>query len=397
MQIRIDIRVVRAIRGDSLHIFRFVAHALVVTMDRVKVHKRIILIADDDRAIRKTLSSLLESDGYEIVEADSGESAIMLAQDRHIDAFLVDLEMPGMNGIEVCHTLRGFEQYQTTPIIFITGTGEHGLSEAFAAGCDDLIHKPVSIVILRARLNGHLQRMEYFQRLERARRVLHQYLSKRTLEVVESASITGNLPPPEERDIAICFTDIRGFTAFSEFMEPNHLFTLVSSLLAEQVHIIHDHGGYVDKFGGDGVMAIFDGPEMVLQSCLCALRILESVQLRNSDGMESVRRLGIGIHTGPAVIGNIGSPQHLDYSAIGNSVNLAARLCGQAEALSIVVSKAVHCAVGQDPRLRFHSERSVSIRGMREPVTIYTLSGPQKPQEITYEPQAGARPSGRSH
>jgi class 3 adenylate cyclase len=365
-------------------------------VDRVKVDKRIILVADDDRDVRETFAHILESDGYEVAEADSGESTIVQALNGHIDAFLIDLEMPGMNGIEVCRTLRRLEQYQTTPIIFVTGTGEHGLSEAFAAGCDDLINKPVSVVILRARLKGHLERMEYFQRLERARRVLRQYLSKRTLEVVESASLTGNLPPPEERDIAICFTDIRGFTAFSELIEPNRLFSLVSSLLAEQVHIIHDHGGYIDKFGGDGVMAIFDGPEMVLQSCLCALRILKSVQLRNSDGMESVSRLGIGIHTGPAIIGNIGSPEHLDYSAIGNSVNLAARLCGQAEALSVVVSQAVHGAVGQDPRLRFHSERRVSIRGVREPVTIYTLSSPQESLEIEYEPQAGARPSRRN-
>ena len=365
-------------------------------MDAVNGDKQIILIADDDPGVRQTLAEALEFDGYQVIEADCGESTLVQALNGHIDAFLVDLEMPRMNGIEVCRTLRGLEQYQTTPIIFVTGTGEHGLSEAFAAGCDDLINKPVSLVILRARLKGHLQRMEYFQRLERARRVLQQYLSKRTLEVVESASFTGKLPPPVERDIAICFTDIRGFTAFSELMEPNRLFALVSSLLAEQVHIIHDHGGYVDKFGGDGVMAIFDGPDMVLQSCLCALRILDSVQLRDADGMENVR-LGIGIHTGPAVIGNIGSPQHLDYSAIGNSVNLAARLCGQAEALSIVVSEAVHRAVRPDPRLRFHSQRSVALRGMREPVTIYTLSGPQTPIEVDYESQAGARPSRTAH
>jgi len=364
-------------------------------MDRVKPDKRIILVADDDRSVREMLAQALESDGYQVIEADSGESAIVLALNLNIDAFLVNLEMPRMNGIEVCRTLRGLDQYQTTPIIFVTGTGEHGLAEAFAAGCDDLINKPVNLVILRARLRGHLQRMEYFQRLDRARLVLRQYLSKRTLEVVESVSFTGKLPPPEERDIAICFTDIRGFTAFSELMEPNRLFALVSSLLSEQVQIIHDHAGYVDKFGGDGVMAIFDGPDMVRQSCLCALRILDSVQLRDVDGMKNVC-LGIGIHTGTAVIGNIGSPQHLDYSAIGNSVNLAARLCGQAEA-SIVVSEAVYRAVKTDSRLRFHSERSVSIRGVREPVTIYTLSGPRKPLEIDYESQASAGPPRRTH
>ena len=120
-------------------------------------------------------------------------------------------------------------------------------------------------------------------------------------------------------------------------------------------------------------MAVFDGPEMVLQSCLCALNILENTLLQNSLHPEEIRRVGIGIHTGRAVVGNIGSPDHLDYSAIGRNVNLAARLCGQAEATSIVVSKAVRDAVAGDARLKFHSERRVAIRGFREPVTVYTL------------------------
>jgi adenylate cyclase len=74
------------------------------------------------------------------------------------------------------------------------------------------------------------------------------------------------------------------------------------------------------------------------------------------------------------VIGNIGSPEHLDYSAIGSAVNLAARLCGQAQAMSIVVSKAVRDTVVDDSRLSFNAERRVRIRGIKEPVTVYTLS-----------------------
>jgi class 3 adenylate cyclase len=339
--------------------------------------KRTILIVDDDEGVRQTMAEVLSLEGYNVVEAGSGEEAIAAAMRMHIDSFLLDMEMPRMRGVEVCRAIRALEGYQTTPIIFVTGVEENwGLGEAFDAGADDLISKPPNVVILRARLKGHLQRMEYFQRLERARKDLQQYLSKRTLEVVETTSVTGTLPPPEERDLAICFTDMRGFTAFAEEMEPNRLFSLVSSLLAEQVDIVHKHGGYVDKFGGDGMMAIFDGPEMVAQSCACALDILDSEGVRNAAIAEDIRRFGIGIHTGRAVIGNIGSPEHLDYSAIGNAVNLAARLCGQAEATSIIVSKAVRDAVGGDPRLHFHSERRVPIRGMKEPVTVYTLSRP---------------------
>ena len=159
--------------------------------------KRTILIVDDDEGVRQTLAEVLTLEGYNVEEASSGEEAIAVAMRKHVDSFLLDMVMPRMSGVEVCRAIRKLENYQTTPIIFVTGVEENwGLAEAFDAGADDLISKPPNIVILRARLKGHLQRMEYFQRLERARKVLQQYLSKRTLEVVETASATGTLPPP---------------------------------------------------------------------------------------------------------------------------------------------------------------------------------------------------------
>ena len=332
--------------------------------------KATIVIADDDSTVRQFLAEILKQQGFGVMQAASGEQTLDLAHGTQIDAFLVDIAMPRVNGVELCRAIRNLDDHKTTPIICIAGSDQSGsLSRAYEAGCDDFISKPLDAVILRARLKGHLQRLDYFQRLQRARRALQQYLSKRTLEVVE----TGELPPPEERDLSICFTDMRNFTGLAEETEPNALFSLVSSLLAEQVDIVHQHGGYVDKFGGDGVMAIFDSPDMVVQSCLCALEILDSARATNPEVAQNIRRFGIGIHTGRAVVGNIGSPDRLDYSAIGNAVNLAARLCGQAEATSIAVSKAVHDAVNGDSRFDFHSERRVPIKGMKEHVTIYTL------------------------
>jgi len=336
--------------------------------------KRTILIADNDSAARTTLQNILQPEGHDVLQAESGEQALAMATAVPIDLFLLRVDMPRLNGIIACRELRAIEQYRLTPIIFLAGSsGDAGLAQALTTGGDDFIQQPYTPVTVNARLKIHLERLEYSQRLERVRGLLKQYLSKRTLDAIES-SASGALPPPEERDLTICFTDMRGFTAFSETTEPNRLFSLVSDLLAVQVNTIHDYGGYVDKFGGDGVMSVFDGPDMVLQSCLCALSILESARTKGSVGSEEIRRLGIGIHTGRAVVGNIGSPEHLDYSAIGSTVNLAARLCGQAEATSIAVSKAVRDSIGDDPRLNFHSERQVAIRGFKDPVTVFTLS-----------------------
>jgi class 3 adenylate cyclase len=336
--------------------------------------KPTILIADDDPAVRSTLQRILEPEGYDVVQAESGEQALALATALPVDVFFLGPDMPRMNGIVLCRELRNIERYRDTPIIFlIENAVDAVLNQALTVGGDDFIQAPYTSVTVGARLRIQFRRLEYAQRLDRVRGILKQYLSKRTLDAIES-SPAGTLPLPEEHDLAICFTDVRGFTAFSEETEPVRLFALVSDLLAAQVNIIHDYGGYVDKFSGDGVMAIFDGPDMVIQSCLCALSMLETAHMKGPSDTKEVRGFGIGIHTGRAVVGNIGSPEHLDYSAIGSTVNLAARLCGQAEATSIVVSKAVRDVVAEDPRLRFHSERQVTIRGFKDPVTVYTLA-----------------------
>jgi adenylate cyclase len=341
--------------------------------------KRKILIAVADPNDRNALRQIVELEGHDVVQAEGEAQAIALAQSLEVDAFLLDIDPPRMNGLAVSGAIQSIDRYHGTPVIFIAPAGDDFvLQQILEHGGDDFIRRPLLPLAVRARLRTNLQRLEYLKGFERVRRILKQYLSKRALDIIETLSPTDSLPPPEERDLAVCFTDMRGFTAFSEEMEPTRLFSLVSSLLAEQVHIIHDYGGYVDKFGGDGVMAIFEGPDMVAQCCLCALGIIESVRTDPSLGVdvEEMRRIGIGINTGRAVIGNIGSPEHLDYSAIGNTVNLAARLCGQAQATSIAVSKAVRDAVGEDPRLHFHSERQVPIRGIKGLVTVYTLGRP---------------------
>jgi adenylate cyclase len=338
--------------------------------------KRNILIAVADSNDRNTLRQIVEFEGHDVVQAASGDQAIALAQTCQVDAFLLDIDLPGTDGAAVCRAIQSIEQYHDTPIILIARAGDDALLQEVLEHADDFIRRPYVPLAVRARLRTNLQRVDYLKGFERVRGILKQYLSKKALDVIENLPLTGSLPPPEERDLAVCFTDMRGFTAFAEEMEPTRLFSLVSTLLAEQVHIIHQYGGYVDKFGGDGVMAIFEGPDMVAQSCLCALGIIESVRGEDSSDVEQMRRIGIGINTGRAVIGNIGSPEHLDYSAIGNTVNVAARLCGQAQATSIAVSKAVRDAVAQDPRLNFHSERQVPIRGIKGLVTVYTLSRP---------------------
>jgi class 3 adenylate cyclase len=245
------------------------------------------------------------------------------------------------------------------------------LQRAFKAGVDDFIGVPINLISLAARLNAYLQKMDYFRKLERARRMMQRYLSPRVAKLVQEYSETGKVPPPEERMVSICFTDIRGFTALSETMAPEELFTSLSGHLGAQVDIVYQFGGYVDKFNGDGLMAIFDGDNNVEKCCLCALAIMEIAgrSHANTDKFP----IGIGIHAGKAMIGNIGSPEHLDYSAVGPTVNLAARLSGYAQPETIMVSDSVRSALAGNSSVEFVDPRDVQIRGVNNLVRIFKL------------------------
>lgn len=331
-----------------------------------------VAVVDSSDRTREWMEEFLRGEGYRTAGAGSIEAVLELAGNQHFDAFLIDMDSSG-DGLELCRRIRRLEGYKLTPILCITALDQPGDPQrAFEAGADDFITKPVSLAALDARLKAQLQRTDSVAKLEKSLQMLKSYISPRVATLADEYSETGKTPLPEERLVSICFTDIREFTALSETMDPVKLFSLLSAHLRDQIELVYRYGGYVDKFNGDGLMAVFDGDDMVEQSCLCALHIMELTGEKNPSPEKFP--IGIGIHTGPAVIGNIGSPEHLDYSVVGTSVNLAARLCGYALRETIIVSDSVRRAIREGSGLQFLDRREVKVRGVSDPVTIYTLS-----------------------
>lgn len=338
------------------------------------VPHKTVLIVDDQYTARRVLRRMLERAGYRVVEAESGERALELAAASSVDALVLDLKMPGIGGIETCRRLRATRPYKVTPVLAVTSMDEHqALADAFAAGCDDFIPKPIEALVLETRLHSHLQRAELYYQLERVRHNLNRYLSPRTREMAERYSGSGVLPAPQRVDVCVLFTDIRGFTQLSQDIEAERLFSLLSSQLAAQVELVYSHGGYVDKYAGDGIMAVFEGEDRTLRGCVCALDIVAQAYQVGVAAHEQLFAVGCGVHQGPAVIGNIGSPEHLDYSVIGESINLAARLCGFADPMSIIASDSVQQVLQGEPRLCFCEPRSVAVKGFRKPVSVFEL------------------------
>jgi adenylate cyclase len=228
---------------------------------------------------------------------NAGENACSCSMEKSIDGFLIDLNMPGLDGVELCRRLRTLERHKLTPIVRVTGSSDdNSVSQAFAAGADDFIAKPVNPTTLHVRLSGHLQKMDCMKEMERVRKNLNRYISRRTRTMMEAYSITGILQLPEQQDACVMFSDVRGFTQFSQELEPTTLFNVLTSHLAMQVDSVYRHGGYIDKFAGGGIMAVFDSNQRVAGACRCALGIMDATQSDDPGRNQRMLELGIGIH-----------------------------------------------------------------------------------------------------
>jgi class 3 adenylate cyclase len=345
-----------------------------------------LLIVDDNRFARSVLDRILTSsnDTYRITEATNGEEALEVIANSTIDfdAFLLDIEMPGIDGVELCKRIRNIKKYIITPILMVTALDEgKKLRDCFHAGANDFVNKPLDPVIVHARLKGLLDRVKNFKALEKLQSSLVRYVSPRTQLMVEKYIDSEKLPPPEEKELCIMFTDIRGFTALSQDINPQDLLERVSQHLGNQVETVYEFGGYVDKFGGDGIMAVFEGDDGAVNACACALEIMKLTAQKPTNNVEfGAMPLGIGIHLGPTMVGNIGGGEHLDYSVIGNTVNLAARICGHAGIMEIMVSETVRDACMSHPlssQFSFPRGQLSEIRGLNKKMMLYTLVQPQ--------------------
>lgn len=221
--------------------------------------------------------------------------------------------------------------------------------------------------------------LEQKERIQRAfGRYVDDYVLNQLLESSDDDKRVGI-----EREVTILFVDIRQFTRLSEGMDASDVVALLNEVFQLISDVILGRGGTIDKFIGDSVMAYFGAPvphaDHPLRAVTAAVDIARNIERRNKhvraferDG--STRQpvsIGIGIHTGVVVVGNIGSDRRTDFTAIGDAVNVAHRLEKLAEPGQILVSEAVQRRVRGAARLRFEGERQLS--GREEPVHVYAV------------------------
>ncbi len=168
--------------------------------------------------------------------------------------------------------------------------------------------------------------------------------------------------------LTIFFSDVRGFTAFSERHEPAEVVDCLNSLLSIQTDIIIQHGGDVDKYVGDEIVALFSGPDATLRAATCSLQIQH--ELEDAADYHDLH-VGIGLNSGEVILGMVGSETRADFTVIGDNVNVASRLCDVAKRGEILISEIVRRQLPKEARLE--GPYGVSLKGKSEKQRVYKL------------------------
>ncbi len=367
-----------------------------------------VLLVDDNPTNIDILRARLAVHGYEIVAAADGEEALAAVGAEPPDLILLDVMMPKVDGLEVCRRLRADPAAPFIPIILCTARSETAdIVAGLEAGGDEYLTKPVDQAALVARVKSMLRikalhdtvqeqaarleaqsaeladwnrtleervrsQVEQLDRVDRLRR----YLSPQVAELIVSSGDESSLAS-HRRQIAVLCSDLRGFTAFSETAEPEEVMEVLAQYHGVLGPLVAEYEPTVEHFGGDGLLVFFNDPLPCPDPEARAVRMALAIRERMGELCGAWRRrghelgCGVGLAAGYATVGNIGFEGRFHYGAIGNVVNLAARLCNEAKDGQILASQRIQIATEQLARAEPFGE--LSLKGFSRPVPTFRI------------------------
>lgn len=337
----------------------------------------VILIVDDNKNNRDDMARLLQPAGHSLHFAEDGVEAIEKIENSLFDAVLLDIEMPKMDGFEVLANLRESGHLRQTPVIVVTGLdSDQEAARCIEIGAEDFITRPFTThTLLFARLNASLEKKRLREQL------LEQHFTPELARELARNPDPMKMPARQE-EVSILFCDIRGFSTISEQLGPTQTVDWLSSVMGEFSTIVIDHGGVLVDYTGDEVMAMWGAPthqpNHAELACSAALAILESLIALNEKWQPIVgaeTRVGIGVNTGSALVGNIGTHRKFKYGPLGTCVNLASRVQGATKYLKTSLLITGNTAKHLPETYRCRRLCQVKVVNISEPVDLYELHG----------------------
>jgi len=339
----------------------------------------LIYIVDDNPTNLDILETMMSARGYLTQTFESGASMLSEAQNTPPDLVLLDINMPDMDGYEVCGQLKADPELQDIPVIFISAMSEIADKvKAFAAGGVDYITKPFHMDEIVVRVENQLtllrQRRELEERVNQVQRlqnILKSFLSNSAWSSLETDFIAPDSKyEPQFEVMTVMISDVAGFTKLSEQIDPATLVATLSLYMSMVSRIVYQHHGEVDKFLGDGVFAFFRDPKDAIEA---AKRIQARIVTFNQQqiargGVQLPTRIGLA--TGKVLLALVGSSARREYTLLGDRVNVAARLQEIAPLGGVAIDEITYRAADEP---QYVSSDTFVLKGKENLERVYIL------------------------
>ncbi|MGD1848152.1 MAG: adenylate/guanylate cyclase domain-containing protein [Salibacteraceae bacterium] len=355
--------------------------------------KPVILYVDDEPANLRTFKAAFRRE-FKIHLAEGAAEAIEILRNKDVHLIITDQRMPETTGVEFLQSINN--EFPDQVRMILTGFSDlEAVIEAInSANVYRYITKPwdedeLRDTILRAHKLYSLQKAnkrlvselsEKVSDLEKTMLLFRKYVPEEVVRESLEAKDGKSLLDGETREVAVMFTDIRNFTNISSKLEAHEVVEFLNDYLGVMNDIILKYNGTINKFMGDGILALFGAPinypNNSENAVMCGLEMLEKVREVSQRYEEKFGRevaIGVGINTGKAVVGNIGSEQKVEYTVIGDVVNVAARIesLTKDKPNSILISESVmqqsETVVETSPR------EPVKVKGKDEPINVFEV------------------------
>jgi len=342
-----------------------------------------VMVVDDSPLALALVQEGLTQHGFDVVTFEDPFVALEEVGRINPSIVLSDLQMPGMDGPELCRRLKDGPARAVPVIILTANDNEAERVGGLRAGADDYVSKTASLEELAVRIETVLRRTG---ETERMRKLFARYTSDAVVD--EILKHPGEFAlGGDRREVTILFADLRNFTGLSDALAPEQVVQILNAVLGRLSDAVLTCGGTLDKFLGDGLMAVFGAPvrrdDDALRAVQAAQIMMRLVAELNADqalafaegrrlDQPAVLNLGIGINSGPVVAGNIGSALRTEYTVIGDAVNVAARLCALAESQEILVGQRTCELVNSAGQ--FQELPPVRLKGKPKPVPVFRAS-----------------------